>query len=78
MKLIVTRDTYVCGEPAKAGDLVNLEEPHAGYMLSAGCARRATAADEAPAPVPAAPVVETAAITPATEKAVTRRTRQSI
>jgi hypothetical protein len=76
MKLIVTRDTYVCGEPVKAGDVVNVEEPHAGHMLSAGCARRATAADEAPSP--AAPVIETAEASTAPEKAVTRRTRNAL
>lgn len=74
MDLIITRETYVCGEPRKVGDSVSVEEPHVGHLLASGCARRATIADKSPASF--APAIETAAAAPAPEIATTRPARR--
>ena len=77
-KIVITRDTYHAGKPVKIGDIVEANETHAGLLLGSGAARLATAEDLAPAPDPSAPLIETAAIAPASEKAVTRRPRSAI
>jgi hypothetical protein len=74
MKLFLTRDIYVCGKSHKAGDIVDVDEPHVGHLFSAAAARRPSAQELAPETAAAA--VETATAAPAAEQAVSRKARR--